>query len=248
MKNSRIPSYLPKIFIILLLALVGMTLWIWVKNKSNNALFQNKIGALEGLGHYGQVPDFSLTERNGQTLGLADLKGKVWIMDFMYTHCPDSCPLQTAKMAELQKNLSGEKDVRLVSITVDPERDTPEVLSEYARSHGADPQRWFFLTGEKEYIHRLAQEGFHLSAVEIPHEKRDARGASHIHGSQLVLVDRQGQIRGYYSSNDPDALRRLLQDVKTLLEEKVSSLVPGAKGKRQVAQVYLYPKEGSLTS
>jgi len=215
---------------VVLIGLIGTAFWIWMKNRVERLPFYTKTqeGVLEGLGHFGQVPDFSLIERSGRNLGLADLQGKVWIANFIYTHCSDSCPLQSARMAELQKDLSEEKepvlslskDVRLVSISVDPERDTPEVLSEYAKRYGADPSRWFFLTGEKEAIYHLAQGGFHLSAVEVPSEEQDASGATYIHSSRFVLVDRQGQIRGYYHSTDSEALRRLLRDVRTLLQEK----------------------------
>lgn len=208
--------------IILLIGLVGITFWIWTQNRVKRPQFQTgtQHGALEGLEIYGQVPDFSLLERSELNLGLQDLQGKVWIADFIYTNCPDICPLLSAQMAEFQKDLSEEKDIRLVSFTVDPERDTPEVLSQYAERYGADPDRWFFLTGEKETIYRLAQEGFHMSATEIAPEKRHTTGASHIHGSRFVLVDRKGQIRGYYHSTDPDALKRLLRDVRVLLREK----------------------------
>jgi len=208
---------------IVLMGLAGMTFWTWTKGKADRPAFQSQTQEtlLEGLKLYGQVPDFSLTERSGRRIELADLKGKVWIADFIYTNCPDTCPLQSAQMAELQKDLSGEKEVQLVSISVDPARDTPEALSEYAQRFGADPERWFFLTGEKEVIYRLAWEGFHLAAIEIPPEARDHTGASHMHSARFMLMDRQGQIRGYYDSNrDPEALQRLLRDVKALLQEK----------------------------
>jgi len=110
-----------------------------------------------------------------------------------------------------------EKDLRLVSITVDPKRDTTKVLTEYATRFGADPARWFFLTGEKDTIYRLAQEGFRLGAAEIPHEKRPLSGATHTHSPRLVLVDRKAQIRGYYISTDGEAMVRLRRDLKKLL-------------------------------
>lgn len=209
-------------FIVALIGLVGMTFWIWTKYKTGLSSFQTGTphGALEGLEVYGQVPDFSLLERNNQPLRLKDLQGKVWIADFIYTNCPDICLLLSAQMAEFQKDLSQEQDIRLVSISVDPERDTPEALSQYAQHYEANPNRWFFLTGEKQTIYRLAQEGFRLSVVEIAPEKRDATGASHVHGSRFVLVDRKGQIRGYYHSSDPEALKRLVRDARILLKEK----------------------------
>lgn len=118
---------------------------------------------LEGLQVFGTLPDFSLVERSGRTLTLADLLGKVWVANFIYTHCTDTCPLQSARMAQLQTELAMEPDVRLVSITVDPAQDTPKVLTEYAARFGADRERWLFLTGNKRAIYALAQGGFYLA-------------------------------------------------------------------------------------
>ncbi|HEY7676747.1 MAG TPA: SCO family protein, partial [Candidatus Methylomirabilis sp.] len=115
---------------------------------------------------YGRVPDFSLVERSGRRVEASNLQGKVWIADFIYTHCTDTCPLQSAQMARLQKEYAGIPDLRLVSITVDPARDTPQVLAWYAARFGADPARWLFLTGGKAAIFRLAREGFRLGVEE----------------------------------------------------------------------------------
>jgi protein SCO1/2 len=197
--------------------------------KENNTHFhtQTREETLEGLQQYGQVPDFSLVERSGKNISLIDLTGKIWIADFIYTNCPDTCPLQSANMAALQKDFLKEKDpilsllkdIRFVSISIDPERDTSLVLTQYAERYGADPNQWFFLTGEKGAIYRLAQEGFHVNAAEILQGKRGPDGASHIHGGWFILVDRQAQIRGYYLGTDVEALQRLLRDVKILATE-----------------------------
>ncbi len=128
------------------------------------------VGAPRGAsGHppvYGLAPAFSLIERSGRRVEASDLRGMVWIATFIYTHCTDTCPLQSARMARLQADLGGAPDLRLVSITVDPARDTPEVLARYAARFGADPARWLFLTGEKAAILHLAREGFRLGVEE----------------------------------------------------------------------------------
>jgi len=173
---------------------------------------------LEGLGRFGTVPDFSLTERSGRPIELSALKGKILVVNFIYTSCKDTCPLQSAEMAKFQSDLKDLKEVRLISVSVDPERDTPEVLSQYADRFHADPERWLFLTGQKEEIYRLAQEGFRLSAVPAPDAGREDPAI--LHSSRFVLVDGEAQIRGYYDSNDPEALRRLRQDVTTLLRKR----------------------------
>src|SRR5215831_19819682 len=113
-----------------------------------------------------QVPDFALIERSGQAVTRADLLGKVWIASIIFTRCVEECPLVSNHMARLQATFAAEHDVRLVSFTVDPAYDTPEVLTRYAQSFAAQPQRWLFLTGDKATIYRLVREGFHLGLID----------------------------------------------------------------------------------
>lgn len=164
------------------------------------------------------MPDFSLIERSGKRFQLSDLRQKIWIVNFFYSTCTDTCPLQSAEMVKLQSDLTDWTDVKLVSISVDPERDTPHVLSQYADRFKADPDRWLFLTGDKEAIYRLAQEGFRLS-VALASESGGQDGNTFIHSPRFVLVDREGRIRGYYDSRDPEALLRLRRELKTLLRK-----------------------------
>lgn len=193
-------------------------------------------GALEKLDVYGRVPEFSLTERSGRQLTLADLRGKVWVANFIYTQCTETCPIQTAQLARVQAEFTGEESLRLVSITVDPERDTPAALSRYAERYGAHPDRWLFLTGDKRAIYRLAKEGFSLGVVDPDDQAPTSRHlplfgptpalATHgskglvIHSARLVLVDRQARIRAYHLPNDEHSLRRLRENVRLLLREK----------------------------
>jgi len=118
------------------------------------------------LPHLWQVPDFALIERSGQSVTRADLLGKVWIASIIFTRCVQECPLVSNHMAQLQGTFAAEPDVRLVSITVDPAYDTPEVLTRYAQSFAAQPQRWLFLTGDKAMIYRLVREGFRLGLID----------------------------------------------------------------------------------
>jgi protein SCO1 len=201
--------------VVVLSGLFGIGLWKWQGKLQRHGSDEER--PLEGLKEFGAVPPFSLTERDGRRISLLDLKGNVWIVNFIYTNCPDTCPVQSAQMRQIQKDFNNEKDLRLVSITVDPARDTPEVLSEYARRFSADPARWFFLTGEKETIYKFAESGFRLGAMELPHEKRPESGATHTHSPRFVLVDRDAQIRGYYVSTDAEAMKRLGRDLKILL-------------------------------
>ncbi|MBF8279895.1 MAG: hypothetical protein HW385_1327 [candidate division NC10 bacterium] len=171
---------------------------------------------------YGSVPEFSFIERSGRRVERAEFLGKIWVVDLIYTHCPDTCPLQSAEMARFQAEFVNEADIRLVSITVDPARDTLAVLSRYAKRFGADPKRWLFLTGEKEAIYRFVQEGLRLPVMDPRSRARGAggEGVTFLHSSRFVLVDREARIRGYYESSDMESLRQLREDVKTLLRKE----------------------------
>jgi protein SCO1/2 len=194
--------------------ILGTFLWLKLQPGDGYHLTQQP-KMLEGLNDFGPVPEFSLTERNGKTVRLADLRGKVWIADFIYTSCTDTCPLQTAEMAKLQEQWRKYEGLKFVSFSVDPERDTPQTLGSYAEHFKADVERWLFLTGDAEQISRLVQEGFHLSAT--PALKSAAGDDVILHSPRFVLIDRKTQIRGYYDSRDPAALQRLNQDLNTLL-------------------------------
>jgi protein SCO1 len=189
--------------------LIGTTLWIELGPQTRFG--GTEPNSLEGMRQYGSVPEFSLTERSGRQIGLAQLRGTIWIADFIYTSCEDTCPLQTAEMAKLQTELSAQKAVKLLSFSVDPEKDTPSVLSQYADRYNADIDRWLFLTGGQEEIKNLVQGGFRLSAATASSDTGVI-----LHSPRLVLIDRQAQIRGYYDSRDKEALQRLRRDVAVL--------------------------------
>lgn len=160
----------------------------------------------------GQVPAFSLTNRDGRTVHLPDLAGAPWIADFIFTRCPASCPIMTARMARLNRDLPADLGVRLVSFTVDPDHDTPQVLETYARSFSA-PERWLFLTGGKEELFRLSKDGFKLG-VEI-NTVTDAVEPI-LHSTRFVLVDGEGRIRGYYDGFDEESMKKLEQDLRAI--------------------------------
>lgn len=161
---------------------------------------------------YGTVPPFQLTNQNNQPFGSSQLNGKVWIADFIFSSCPGPCPMISSRMSELQKPLAG-TDVHFVSFTVDPEMDTPEVLHKYADKLKADPQHWDFLTGAKTAIYDLSRKGFNLAA-------EDNDNHNPIHSTRMVLVDRHGQIRGYYEALAPDAVTKIVADTKHLLRDQ----------------------------
>jgi protein SCO1/2 len=160
------------------------------------------------------LPDFSLTAvtvDGTSPLDLRALRGRAWIADFVYTRCEGPCPLLTASMAGLQKKLP--KKIGLLSFTVDPDHDGPEALTAYARKFGADAQRWFFVTGEKDELIRLVRDGFLLPVVE---NAKAAIGERYAHSTKLVLIDAQGRVRGWYDGDDAASLDRLESDAKKL--------------------------------
>jgi len=170
----------------------------------------------KGLPVLGSVPGFALTEANGGALKKADLVGKVWIASFIFTRCAEQCPAMMRHEVGLQAQLPARDDLRLVSFSVDPDWDTPKVLTDYANTFQADRQRWLFATGDKRRIFSLVIDGFKLSAQEAD----PAREMPILHSTRLVLVDRRGLIRGYYDSTDDGAVRQLARDAVRLLAER----------------------------
>jgi protein SCO1/2 len=161
-----------------------------------------------------QVPAFSLTNRDGRKVGLADFAGAPWVADFIFTRCPASCPIMTARMARLNRELPRNLGVRLVSFTVDPDHDTPQVLQEYAESFSA-PERWLFLTGGKEELFRLSKEGFKLGVEINPQPSSDSIEPI-LHSTRFVLVDGEGRIRGYYDGFDEESMAKLKKDLRAI--------------------------------
>lgn len=161
------------------------------------------------------LPEFRLLERDGRSVTRRDLLGKVTVVTFIFTRCTDSCPLQTARMAQLQRELADEPDLRLVSVTVDPEHDTPAVLAAYAARVGADPRRWLFLTGQAQDVWRFMGD-----ALSLPAPAGSAAGRGGItHTGGLLLVGRDGVVRGFFGGQDSESWRAMREETLALLHE-----------------------------
>jgi protein SCO1/2/putative membrane protein len=146
----------------------------------------------------GEIGDFSLVNQEGQTITRSDLLGKVWVASFIFTRCSTGCPqVISESLTKLQKATADKPDVVLVSFTVDPNHDGPEVLREFAHAHGADPQRWWLLTGDRDRRYQLIQNDFLLAVSENEGPARTP-GNEVLHSTRLVLVDRQARVRGYF--------------------------------------------------
>jgi cytochrome oxidase Cu insertion factor (SCO1/SenC/PrrC family) len=166
------------------------------------------------------APAFSLADQDGRPFASAQLAGKVWVADFIYTRCAASCPTLSAQLAALQKSLQGVPGVAFVSITVDPRHDRPAVLKRYARDFGADLSNWSFLCGDPDATVALIRGGFKLPVQELQAPEPGGRVVDIPHSSSLALVDRHGLIRAYYEGIEQASWPKLEAGVRALLEER----------------------------
>ncbi len=169
------------------------------------------------LPYLGQVSSFSLTNENGEEFGLSQLQNKVWIADFFFTSCGDTCPILSKNMASLSRTFERVPKLTLVSISVNPETDSPQTLSKYAEKFKKGKDNWHFLTGTRENITKLVAGSFKLGD---PHEPL-------FHSTKLALVDKNGFIRGYYEGTEQDDVNKLFKDASALIKEKMyRGLIP----------------------
>src|SRR5262245_48644466 len=160
-----------------------------------------------------ELGDYPCVERSGKATRTSELRGKFLVVDFMFTSCGGPCPRMSEAMSKLQGALAGADDVRLVSFSVDPERDTPEVLAKYADAHGAEQERWLFLRAELPELREIAYDRLGLVG---------SREQPIIHSPKFALLDRAGRVRGYYSPmTDPTFITTILKDLDKLRAEPV---------------------------
>ena len=164
---------------------------------------------LDDLPISGSVPDFKFTDSNGETITREDMEGKVWVADFIFTTCTMACPIMTGNMNIIHKSFKDDNNVRIISISVYPEYDTPEVLKEYASRYNANTDRWHFLTGPEESVKNIIKTGFKIGDYED----------IIFHSEKFALVDLRGNIRGYYSGMETEDMSKLKKDIKRLLRE-----------------------------
>ncbi len=186
----------------------------------------------EPLPVYWTAPEFTLLDQDSLPFASAEMTGSAWLASFVYTNCPDVCPLVTQRMAALRDSIAADAQlrdrVRLLSITVDPARDTPSTLRAYAQRFGATKPGWLFLTGPVVDVITLINQGFHLSAIHP--QVHDAHEQTHTHDSiagdymvshsdRIVLIDAERRVRGTYPSTDAVALQQLRLDLRKLMNE-----------------------------
>jgi protein SCO1 len=166
-----------------------------------------------------RVSDFALTNQFGRVVALGDLRGQVWVADIIFTLCPGPCESMTRAMSELQSALPPTQPVQLLSLTADPEFDTPEVLRKYGEKFGAAPERWQFLTGKKLDVYRLATKGLLLAVDEVKADERTSPDDLFVHSTRFVVVDKHGHVRGSFDGTEPSSRQKIVETIQTLLKE-----------------------------
>ena len=171
--------------------------------------FFKESNVINDLPMTGSVPDFEFIDSNGETITREDMEGKVWVADFIFTTCTMACPIMTGNMNIIHKSFKDENNVRIVSISVYPEYDTPDILKEYASRYDANTDRWHFLTGPEESVKNIIKTGFKIGDYED----------IIFHSEKFALVDINGNIRGYYSGMKTEDISQLKKDIKKLLKK-----------------------------
>ena len=161
------------------------------------------------LPEIGNVPQFEFTNSDGNIVTLDNLKGKVWVADFIFTTCTMACPMMTGNMNIVHKKFKKNDNVRLVSISVYPEYDTPEVLKNYASQYDADTEKWLFLTGKEDAVKDIIRDGFKIGDYED----------IIFHSEKFALVDKKGIIRAYYNGMKSEDMKQLEKDINVLLKQ-----------------------------
>jgi cytochrome oxidase Cu insertion factor (SCO1/SenC/PrrC family) len=163
------------------------------------------------------IKDFTFTERSGRKVTKADLLGHPWLISFIFTRCAGPCPRVSGRMAELQRQLAG-TDVKLVTLTVDPDFDKPDVLNRYAQSFGADAKRWLYLTGDKDKTYRLINESFKMPVKEITGPEREP-GYEVLHSVNILRVNEKGVVVAKYNALDDADVARLERDLAPYIQK-----------------------------
>ena len=234
-KKKDTPYYIGLAIIIVIFGVFAVTNVIHYINKDkvvDSNRTENRIPVADKfLKKFNKVPDFEFVNQNGDTITNQDLLGKVYVIDFFFTTCPTICTPMSMNMSKINQALENQEDFRTVSITIDPDNDTPEVLKEYSKKYNAN-DKWLFLTGNKDAIYKLSREGFNAYVAESENESIRFE-----HSGNFALVDRNGYIRsrkvrideenenwiyhynGVQENDIPAQIQEIIQDAETLLNK-----------------------------
>lgn len=163
---------------------------------------------------YHTIPDFQFINQEGKTITQKDLEGKIFVADFFFATCPSICPKMSSQLQRVQKMFEAEWGLKILSHTVNPEKDSVAALAEYGKRFMVNPRKWYLVTGDKKAIYDLARTGYFITARE-----GDGGPDDFIHSEKFVLVDKEKRIRGYYDGTDSTSVNTLIDEIKVLLAE-----------------------------
>lgn len=163
---------------------------------------------------YNVIPPFTFVNQDSDTITEKIVEGKIYVSDFFFTSCPTICPVMKRQMLKVFQEIKANPDVMIISHTIDPEHDTPQVLHKYAEDLGVEGKQWQFVTGPKEKIYEIGQKNYMSTAK----EDKSAEGG-YIHSGAFILVDKEKHVRGMYDGTTDEGTQKLLKDITTLLEE-----------------------------
>jgi protein SCO1/2 len=217
-----------RVIILLVIAIVGVITAYLITKPSDekplpvinpvdlNAEMVDQDLVRQGFGH--KIGEFSFTDQNNTPFGLKDVKGKVFVAEYFFSTCGTICPKMNEQMQRVHNHFKKNKEIAILSFTVDPETDSVAQLADYAKSHHADARQWHFLTGQKEKLYEVARRSFFVLKPAAVQNQGDV-GSDFIHTNNFVLVDRQLRIRGYYDGTSEKEVNRMITDMERLLEE-----------------------------
>lgn len=215
MRKSTLVKRVLFLFAILLLPSIGFLILKTGKNNFKHLGFYGpRDVSVNGDTIYHSIPDFNLLNQNGGRVTKKDLEGNIFVADFFFTSCKSICPKMSNNLVRVSEKFKDRPDVKIVSYTVNPERDSVPVLADYSKKYFARPDQWFFLTGPKKELYDLARDGFFMTAM-----PGDGGPDDFIHSDKMVLVDKEGHIRGYYDGTDSKEIYRLIDEIKVLIAE-----------------------------
>ena len=167
-----------------------------------------------------QIPSFDLIDQNGQRFSSTQTKGKIYVVDFFFTRCGTTCPKLTTNLSRVQSLFANDPNILIVSHSVDPKHDSSAVLQKFAQKYDAKAGKWFFLTGDKKAIYDLAIKGYKLPAADASEYDKNIKSIDEtfIHSEKLLLIDKEGYIRGIYDGTYSPDVERLVAEIKVLSE------------------------------
>ncbi len=202
-------KYVSRIIAVIILFAFPFGFYFYYKKK-----LEDLPGKKAEIQTFWKAPSFKYATQNGDSLSAESLRGNIYVADFIFTSCRSVCPDLSKTMAQVQDNFKDVSQVKLLSFSIDPDRDSIPVLKDYSERYGAIAGKWYFLKGDKHVVWSMAEDGFKIPVVYTP---EGGQGGEFTHSEKLVLVDDQGMIRGFYNGLDAEKVKQLHDDISQLI-------------------------------